>query len=41
MVMYYHPDKNKYENAKYVFGKVTDAYNQIMGVDDSERNNLN
>ncbi len=41
MVKYYHSDKNVgYEDARYVFGRVQEAYHKIKGVDDTERNNL-
>ena len=41
MLLFYHPDKNKgYANAGYVFSKVKEAFDIIMGVDETERNNL-
>jgi DnaJ-class molecular chaperone len=41
MVLHYHPDRNKeYADAKYVFAKVMEAFDKIMGIDDSGRNNL-
>ena len=41
MVKHYHPDKNVgYEDARYVFGRVHEAYHKIKGVDDSGRNNV-
>jgi hypothetical protein len=41
MVKYYHPDKNQgYGDARYVFGRVQEVHEQIKGVDDSERNNV-